>query len=126
MTHVTCRLTAKNRDQLRNPTLGNQVWATFTFLALNGLHASRTSVNSDNIDSISLEKTCFIGLQSEQVYRTSDCRIETYAGRVGALLINCITVRKKAEQTDKQIYRHQTVALLFSLSTGQRKGNGVL
>jgi len=31
MTHVTCRLTAKNRDQLRNPTLGSQVWATFTF-----------------------------------------------------------------------------------------------
>jgi len=29
MTHVTCRLTAKNRDQLRNPTLGNRVWATF-------------------------------------------------------------------------------------------------
>ena len=31
MTHVTCRLTAKNRDQLRNPTLGNRVWASFTF-----------------------------------------------------------------------------------------------
>jgi len=31
MTHVTCRLTAKNRVQLRNPTLGNRVWATFTF-----------------------------------------------------------------------------------------------
>ena len=31
MTHATCRLTAKNRDQLRNPTLGNGVWATFTF-----------------------------------------------------------------------------------------------
>ena len=31
MTHVTCRLTAKNRDQLQNPTLGNRVWATFTF-----------------------------------------------------------------------------------------------
>ena len=31
MTHVTCRLTVKNRDQLRNPTLGNRVWATFTF-----------------------------------------------------------------------------------------------
>ena len=29
MIHVTCRLTAKNRDQLRNPTLGNRVWATF-------------------------------------------------------------------------------------------------
>jgi len=30
MTHVTCRLTAKNRDQLGNPTLGNRVWAAFT------------------------------------------------------------------------------------------------
>ena len=29
MTHVTCRMTAKNRDQLRNPTLGSRVWATF-------------------------------------------------------------------------------------------------
>ena len=31
MTHITCRLTAKNRDQLRNPTLSDRVWATFTF-----------------------------------------------------------------------------------------------
>ena len=30
MTHVTCRLTAKNRDQLRNATLGNRVWAIFS------------------------------------------------------------------------------------------------
>ena len=29
MTHITCRLTAKNRDQLRIPTLGNRVWANF-------------------------------------------------------------------------------------------------
>jgi len=34
MTYVTCRLTAKYRDQLRNPTLGNRVWATFTFFRL--------------------------------------------------------------------------------------------
>ena len=33
MTHFTCRLTAKNRDQLRNPTLGNRVWATFIFFS---------------------------------------------------------------------------------------------
>jgi len=33
MTRITCRLTAKNRDQLRNSTLGNRVWATFTFFA---------------------------------------------------------------------------------------------
>ena len=32
MTHITCRLTAKNRDQLRNPTLGNRVRATFYLL----------------------------------------------------------------------------------------------
>ena len=31
MTLVTRRLTAKNRDQLRNRTLGIRVWATFTF-----------------------------------------------------------------------------------------------
>ena len=31
MTHVTYRLTAMNRDQLRNPTLGNRVRAAFTF-----------------------------------------------------------------------------------------------
>ena len=29
MIHITCRLTAKNRDQLRKPTLGNRVWAAF-------------------------------------------------------------------------------------------------
>jgi len=34
MTHVTCRLTAKNRVQLPNPTLGYRVWATFTFLSV--------------------------------------------------------------------------------------------
>ena len=28
MTHIACRLTAKNRDQ---PTLANRLWATFTF-----------------------------------------------------------------------------------------------
>ena len=34
MTHVTCRLAAKNRDQLWNPTLGNRAWATFVFYTL--------------------------------------------------------------------------------------------
>jgi len=27
------QVTAKNRDQLQNPTLDNRVWATFTFLS---------------------------------------------------------------------------------------------
>ena len=34
MTHVTCRLTAKNRNRLWNPTLGNRVWAAFTFFSV--------------------------------------------------------------------------------------------
>jgi len=37
MTHVTCRLTAKNWDQLQNPTLGNRVWVTFTFFSTDGM-----------------------------------------------------------------------------------------
>ena len=41
MTHVTCRLTTKNRDQLRNPTLGNRVWATFTFFSFGYMLANR-------------------------------------------------------------------------------------
>ena len=31
MTHITCRLTAMNRDQLQNPVVSNGVWASFTF-----------------------------------------------------------------------------------------------
>ena len=34
MTHITCMLTAKKRDQLRNPTLNSRVWASFTFLTV--------------------------------------------------------------------------------------------
>jgi len=46
MTHVTCRLTAKNRDQLRNPTLRNRVWATFTFFT----RVSRYQKGRTNLD----------------------------------------------------------------------------
>ena len=34
------RLTAKNRDQLRNPTLGNGVWANFTFTFLGFIYCA--------------------------------------------------------------------------------------
>ena len=37
MTHVTCGLTVKNRDQLRNPTLGNRLWATFAFFRVEAI-----------------------------------------------------------------------------------------
>jgi len=41
MSHITCRLTAKNRDQLRYPTLGNRVWATFFILHVVCLYICR-------------------------------------------------------------------------------------
>jgi len=41
LTCVTWRLTAKiSQEQLQNPTLGNRVWATFTFLPQNPKHCS--------------------------------------------------------------------------------------
>jgi len=39
MTQVTSRLTAKNLDQLRNPTLGNRVGVTFTFTMLRAMYS---------------------------------------------------------------------------------------
>ena len=44
MTHVTCRLIAKNCDQLRNPTLGNRVWATFFIIEI--------YAGADTVDSL--------------------------------------------------------------------------
>jgi len=39
MTHVTCRLTAKNRDPLRNPTLGQSCpWVPFCVTRSNPTH----------------------------------------------------------------------------------------
>jgi len=45
MIHDTCRLTAKNRDQLRNPTLGNRVSATLLLLQLY-IHVKPAEVDS--------------------------------------------------------------------------------
>jgi len=50
MTHIICRLTAKNRDQLRNPTLGNRVWTTFTFLLWEFTKLSSTPSQSYTCD----------------------------------------------------------------------------
>ena len=46
MTRVTCRLTAKDRDQLRNPPLGNRVWATFTFTYMSQLFIMYVGANA--------------------------------------------------------------------------------
>ena len=56
MTHIIYRLTAKNQDQLRNPTLGNRVWAIFTFFTC--------CKQSRNIEQLGLELSdifmCFV------------------------------------------------------------------
>jgi len=51
MTHIICMLTAKNRDQLRNPTLDNRVWATFTFLLSQEL-LKVTIVSTDGVTNL--------------------------------------------------------------------------
>jgi len=64
MIHITCRLTAKNWDHLRNPTLGNRVWATFTFYLWIELFLLFSSVNSmghiqlENEDDSSTIRLC--------------------------------------------------------------------
>ena len=50
MTRVTCRLTAENRDQLRNPTLGNRVRANFTFFCVWQHLNKRIHVHDDDDD----------------------------------------------------------------------------
>jgi len=58
MTHVTCRLTAKNRDQLRNPTLGNRVRASFTFFILSSVVSGRAGLwhTEHDIETVELLK----------------------------------------------------------------------
>jgi len=57
MTHVTSRLIAKNRDQLWNPTLGNRVWATFTFtFSFNTAQALRLAGENVLCTSLALSK----------------------------------------------------------------------
>jgi len=43
MTQITCRLTAKNWDQLRNPTLGNQVYLLNVLLLCRGITEARVA-----------------------------------------------------------------------------------
>ena len=54
MTYVTCRLTAENRDQLRNPTLGSRVWTTFTFYVGLSQGRSRGEVSARSVHTLAL------------------------------------------------------------------------
>jgi len=51
MMQITCWLTAQNQDQLRNPMLGNQVWAIFT------LSLPSSSSSSIKLERITIQTT---------------------------------------------------------------------
>ena len=55
---VTCKLTAKNWDRFRNPTLGNWVWATFTYHLVTA-SSNDSAVSSNIAHSITICTTVF-------------------------------------------------------------------
>ena len=63
MTHITCKLTAENWDQLRNPTLGNRVWATFTWTAkkTNEWVSNKAGVKKELLDTVKARKLAYYG-----------------------------------------------------------------
>ena len=59
MTHVTCWLTAENRNQLRNPALCNRVRATFAFLPhLYPVHKWNESIHAFPLLPLSIIAPC--------------------------------------------------------------------
>jgi len=59
------QLTAKNRDQLRNPTLCNRVWATFTFFKVKSCKEAYTDIAVRVYIATPLrELTCHMGSHS--------------------------------------------------------------
>jgi len=74
MIHVSCRLTAKNRDQLRNHTLGNRLWDTFTYTfylcRYRVLSSSTTDWRTMRVGGLSAEVTSLTlhQLRPETVY----------------------------------------------------------
>ena len=74
MTHVTCRLTAKYWDQLRNPTLGDRVWAAFTFL-----HRLPRPIAIDVASSV----VCVRHAEEPIVSRLGGDLSENHVGRLG-------------------------------------------
>ena len=83
MTRITCRLTAKNPDQLRNPTLGNRVWATFTFTFLS-MVVARSSSGSVAIRCVLsvLSMTSYLGHVEACRYCCSEWRHCVVVGRL--------------------------------------------
>jgi len=81
MTHVTCMLTAKNRHQLRNDTLGNRVWAIFKFKHCT--QAAEDNVRDLMVRALDSEPSCFTAKKFGQVVYTRAIVTTKYFG-IGA------------------------------------------
>jgi len=92
MTHVTCRLTAKNRDQLRNPALGHRVWATFIFTL---------TFNQDSASGVQMG-VC-LGTNGVQGYKWKSVRTEVPQGVKGQLSSRASTQRQVRQQTKMRL-----------------------
>ena len=75
MTHVTCRLTAKNRDRLRNPTLGNSE------IPLHGPDRTRMDPNDPDLRETPLVRA---GLRQSPCGSGRVCVVEFSYNRVRA------------------------------------------
>jgi len=83
MTYLTCRLTAKYRDQLRNPTLGNRVWATFYVTAVSGDLQRPASAKPVRAKADQKSKMVIL---SECVNKTENCK----KSLCSTVIANCI------------------------------------
>jgi len=102
MTHVTCRLTAKNRDELRNPTLDNRVWATF--LHPRGARSQFSDLAAeDRIDSVSFcgesrlttsRRECSAGCLTEVISDNINCCFSCWRCQFKPIALCCIIERK--------------------------------
>ena len=103
MTRVTCRLTAQNRDQVRNPPLGNRVWANFTILIHN---------SSLNTSTHSARKVGFI---FDEHLTFSD---QSYLQKSASYLMN--TSPSLTSRLSKSCYYH-IVSFAVSIHTSTQK-----
>ena len=122
MTHVTCRLTAKNRDQRRNPTLGNRVWAAFTFFSTQD-SAATAAATGERVVPWTDRRLCRVVRQCEKATSTGEgkrCQWRRWAdpssGRWRASGMRALHV---CRATDDQL--DTTTFSYHSLSTGRRQ-----
>jgi len=137
MTHVTCRLTANNRDQLRNPTLGNRVWAAFFTQrvcvqpSIAATNVSLPAFAAERRRLLSIDISCPPGAQQQTRRtgqtdgRTPDRYIDAARDSVNSCLYVAIRLHSKPNhnlrsfklsQRQKLVFSHQTVKFILFIS----------